>query len=579
MVTKSLYVAGLLFALPGPALAHHEAEGLPVQILVDLHDHTTDEDERIIERKLGGVDLRLNSIHAAEERFFIADVAAEELPGMIALLRDDPRVEHVEENYWYQALGKPNDPRYGEQWSFHMIGADRAWDLASGKGVTVAVIDTGVAYVAHKGFSPVEDLADIRFVKAYDFVSDTEIAYDDFGHGTHVAGTIAQATNNGVGVAGLAHQAAIMPLKVLNSRGFGSAADIADAIRYAADEGAQVMNLSLGGNARSLVMESAVRYARKKGVIVVCAAGNDGRGVVSFPAAYEGAFAVSSVGPDRRRAFYSNWGKEIALAAPGGSNRVGGVAEGMVLQNTINRERPGQPDFYAAFQGTSMAAPHVAGVAALVISAGVTDADEVERILRATAHRPSFATSESEYGAGIVDAHAAVSAARRKTHGGAHLLAGLSLLGVFLLAGRRRALGAAATLGTGGAILAAVLGAVFGSSGFFFLESVGLGGVFTSPPAAWDLEALGAVWYRSALWASALPMLGAVIVFLGFRRWAGFLLGLTLGWAAHLSVAAVLMPADVWLIPGAAGLLDRVWLLANALLLVGLALLLTRRAR
>lgn len=576
---KHSYLVGLCLAVPSLALAHHEAEDLPVQILVDLHDDTTDEDERIIESKLGGLDLRLNSIHAQDERFFIADVDASELPGMVELLKDDPRVEHVEENYWYQALGKPNDPRYGEQWSFHMIEADKAWDLASGKGVTVAVIDTGVAYVAHKGYRPVEDLANIRFVKAYDFVSDTEIAFDDFGHGTHVAGTIAQATNNGVGVAGLAHRAAIMPLKVLNSRGFGSAADIADAIRYAADEGAQVMNLSLGGGARSLVMESAVRYARKKGVIVVCAAGNDGRGVVSFPAAYEGAFAVSSVGPDKRRAFYSNWGKEIAVAAPGGSNRVGGLAEGMVLQNTINRERPGQADFYAAFQGTSMAAPHVAGVAALVISAGVTDADQVERILRSTAEKPSLGASEQEYGAGIVNAYAAVSAAKGRTHGAPHLWAGLSLLAAFLWRGRRRALGTRATLSGAGAILGAAFGVLLGSSGLFFLEPLGLGGIFSAPPAVWDLHTLGAGWYRSALWASALPMFGAAIVFLGAKRGAGFLLGLTLGWAAHLAVTALLMPSNVQLIPGVAGLLDRAWLLANAALLLVLGVLLARRPR
>ncbi len=576
---KHLCLLGLAVVFPSLALADHEPDELPLQILVDLHDDTTDEDERAVESKLGGLDLRLNSIHAREERFFIAEVERGELAEMIELLRSDPRVEHAEENYTYQALKTPNDPRWKEQWSFHMIGAEKAWDHASGKGVTVAVIDTGVAYVAHRQWKPVEDLANIDFVKAYDFVSDTEIAFDDFGHGTHVAGTIAQATNNGLGVAGLAHKAAIMPLKVLNSRGFGSAADIADAIRYAADEGAQVMNLSLGGGARSLVMESAVRYARAKGVIVVCAAGNDGRGVVSFPAAYPGSFAVSSVGPDKQRAFYSNWGKEIAIAAPGGSNRVGGLADGMVLQNTINREHPAQADFYAAFQGTSMATPHVAGVAALIISAGVTDADEVESILRSTAQRGAGGASELEFGAGILDAAAAVEAAKQKTHGAPYLMAALALFAGIVLRTRRR-FGLAASIFSGrGGLFLALLGAVMGSSGLFFLEWFGISGVWSAPPAAWDLHALGAGMFRSALWASALPMLAAVVVFLGVRRWSGLLFGLTLGWAAHLAVAAILMPADVLLIPGLAGLLDRVWLLLNAGVLLLLAILLVRRSR
>lgn len=542
---------------------------LPVQlgfdgILVDLKDDTGDADERAVEAMIGA-DLRLNSVHAEGERFFVAPMSADAIPTAIDRLRGDPRVEHAEPNYIYEALMVPDDPRWQEQWSFRMIDAPEAWDHATGKGVTVAVIDTGVAFEDHGRFRIVEDLRGTKFVEGYDFVNDTIHANDDHGHGTHVAGTIAQTTNNAVGVAGLAYEAKIMPLKVLNARGFGTAADIADAIRFAADEGAKVINMSLGGGPRSLVMESAVAYAHKKGLVVVCAAGNTGRGRVEYPAAYDGSFAVSSVGPTKELAFYSSWGKEIAVAAPGGDKSARYGEKGGIVQNTIEPNKVDRVDGYLFYQGTSMAAPHAAGVAALVVSRGVTNNAEVERILKETAEDRGDRGRDDKYGHGILNAGNAVKEAKQAKGGFLHLFAVLAAIGAFLYRQREK-------LPKAKTKVLALLGALVGGSGLAFLDLPFL----STPMPAWDLELLGAGAHFSAVWASVIPMFVASLALLGFRGLRGLLIGLAIGWATYLAIAAFGMPADVQLIPGVASVLDRVWLAINAGALVLLAAILAR---
>ena len=170
----------------------------------------------------------------------------------------------------------PNDPMYPQQWHLDAINSPEAWMHTRGRGAVIAVIDTGVAYkdFEHRGViaKAVPDLAGVEMVSGKSFVANgLPDGLDDHAHGTHVAGTIAQATDNGVGVAGVAHQAAIMPLKVLAANGGGSVADISNAIRYAADNGADVINMSLGGPLPSRVMAKAVEYAHDKGVTVICA--------------------------------------------------------------------------------------------------------------------------------------------------------------------------------------------------------------------------------------------------------------------------------------------------------------------
>ncbi|HIE52219.1 MAG TPA: peptidase S8 [Armatimonadetes bacterium] len=376
-----------------------EMEVYEGEIVVDLVDEATERQIEALEREYG-IDLVFNSVHAHEERLMRAKVGGRFKKGgeLLRGLRRERLVEAADWNYVYRALWVPNDPRYKDQWHMKMIGMEKAWDVARGRGVVVAVIDTGVAFEDYGRFYRARDLRGTKFVKGYDFVNDDEHPNDDHGHGTHVTGTIAQTTNNREGVTGIAFEAAIMPLKVLNRYGFGNLADIADAIRFAADEGAQVINMSLGGPRPSLVLEEACKYAVRKGVTIVCAAGNSGREGVSYPAAYRECVAVSAVGPDGELAPYSSYGKEIEIAAPGGNKLLG--EEAGVLQNTIVPR-----DDYYYYQGTSMASPHVAGVAALLVSLGVRKPEGVRRILRGSAKRKG---DEKRYGAGLLDAAAAV---------------------------------------------------------------------------------------------------------------------------------------------------------------------------
>lgn len=319
----------------------------------------------------------------------------------------------------------PNDPRRAEQWGLSQVHLPQDWKDNAGKGVVVAVIDTGV--------SKTQDMNTTSFVKGYNFIANNEDADDDNGHGTHVAGTIAQSTNNGIGVAGIAYKASIMPLKVLSAEGSGSTAAITQAIHYAADHGAKVINMSLGGGGYNAVMAKAVKYAHDKGLVVVCAAGNSSRGVVSYPAKYPGAIAVAATRKDERVTAYSNWGKEITISAPGGDGDRNKQENG-ILQNTIV---DGKDDYYW-FNGTSMATPHIAGIAALIVGVGITDPDSVKDIMIQTARVPVGMKDKpsdyaAHYGAGLIDASAAVNKAKSytSTHKVSHKLI---WLGVFVLA-------------------------------------------------------------------------------------------------------------------------------------------------
>ncbi len=205
-----------------------------------------------------------------------------------------------------------------------------------------------------------------------------------------------------------------MPLKVLSGDGRGQIPWIANAIRYAADNGAQVINMSLGGPMPSSVLAKAIDYANSKGVTVVCAAGNESRGRVGWPASNNGSVAVAAVDAMGERTWYSNQGKDLDVSAPGGDTRVDKNGDGYpdgVLQNTILLQDPLKND-YMWLQGTSMASPHAAGVAALVVSRGVNNPPEVERILKKTAKHPNNNEWDKEYGAGIIDAEAAAIAAQ-----------------------------------------------------------------------------------------------------------------------------------------------------------------------
>jgi serine protease len=397
-------------------------------IVVDFKDGTTKAEFDAWEADWG-VDLELNSVESADEALTLA-VGVDDVEGTLARIRQNPNVEYAEPLMEVRASFTPNDPKYSEQWNLRMIDMPKAWERNHGKGVVVAVLDTGIAYEDYDEFKQVPDLKGAKFVKGYDFVNDDEHANDDHGHGTHVAGTIAQATNNKEGVAGVAFEATLMPVKVLNHFGGGTTADIADAIRFAADKGANVINMSLGGGGYSQVMASAVEYARKKGVTVVAAAGNGGRARVEFPAAYPGAVAVSAVGPDGVLAPYSSYGKELDIAAPGGDKRRGD--QGGILQNTIDPRNPAQ-SVYASYQGTSMATPHVAAVAAMLYAAGAKGPDEVEKALYAGAKKVADQAWSEQYGHGLLNAEASLASLRGGVSQWPPLYWALALLAFVLL--------------------------------------------------------------------------------------------------------------------------------------------------
>ena len=212
------------------------------EIAVDVRDDASPAEVDALGAQYG-VSLRPNSAWSrTHDKLEIADVDPAREGAVIDAMSRDPRVEHVEPMAIYRETFVPNDPLYAsKQWHLKRVGAEKAWSYTCGQGVTVAVVDTGIACFDKGPFSRGTDLAGTRCEGGWNFVTDTREAYDDQGHGTHVAGTIAQTTDNGVGAAGLAFCASLMPVKVLNKQGFGSVANVAEGIRFAADNGAQIM--------------------------------------------------------------------------------------------------------------------------------------------------------------------------------------------------------------------------------------------------------------------------------------------------------------------------------------------------
>lgn len=271
-------------------------------------------------------------------------------------LEKTPGVEAVDFNYVRELSVYPNDPRFRYQWGFKKPGFQTAWNRVKGFGIKAAVVDSGIA-----GSHP--DLRS-RIAAQRDFVGVTEdgVAEDNVGHGTHVAGTVAAATNNGAGVAGGCPGCKLLVAKVGDD--MLQDGDIAEGITWSADNGARVINLSLGGPQDSTVLRTAVDYAYGKGAVVVAAAGNENTSLPSYPAAYPNVIAVSATNRFDRRAFFSNFGTYVDVAAPG-----------VDIQSTV-------PGGYDTFSGTSMASPHVSALAGLLAAQGLGKVEIRRRILR-----------------------------------------------------------------------------------------------------------------------------------------------------------------------------------------------------
>lgn len=391
----------------------------PVKLIVDFNDNASRVDISETEDALG-VDLVPNSVMFRSTKITTVTVDSNDAPRLIAKIDGDSDIQSVEISQRYKATSDgadfdiPNDPYLTKQaWHFDLINLPQAWRVGTGKGAVVAVLDTGVTGPNGK-YPQVPDLKNTCFVNGYDFSADTEDPYDVYGHGTHVASTIAESTNNALGGVGIAFNACIMPVKVLSDSGSGDTADIAEGIRFAADNGAHVINMSLGGGGYSQVMQDAITYAVEKNVLIFCAAGNTGREIIEYPAGMEGCLAISSVGPDRKLAPYSSYGMDakdergIFVAAPGGNMRDFGN-DGGVWQSTINPENPNEWGMYP-YQGTSMATPMAAGSAALLVSILGPGVDREDVMLYMTSTADDI-DDKTKYGAGILNVGAAAQAA------------------------------------------------------------------------------------------------------------------------------------------------------------------------
>ncbi|MCP4259490.1 MAG: S8 family serine peptidase [Planctomycetes bacterium] len=349
---------------------------------------------------------------------------------MVDIYQANSNVEYAEANYIAYAMKAPNDEFYSRQWNMHNssnggINVESAWSISTGLGAVVAILDTGIAYENYSEKNPdgsntiyqqAPDLASTLFVPGFDFVNNDEHPNDDSvsSHGTHIAGTIAQNTNNGIGTVGVAFDSYLMPVKVLNSLGLGTYADIADGIIWATDNGAHVINLGLGGNEPSTALEEAIAYSYNRGVTLIAAVGNDGIGGVSYPAAYDDyVIAVGATRYDETLAYYSNFGLNLDLVAPGGDLNIDQNGDDFgdgILQQTFKTDGFGAISWgYGFMEGTSMAAAHVSGVAALLISNGnAVSPAEVRQALESTAEDKDIAGWDIRYGWGIVDAFAAL---------------------------------------------------------------------------------------------------------------------------------------------------------------------------
>jgi serine protease len=440
-------VAGVLICAPGaraatPANVNAGSAYVPNEVIVRYKPSATRAVRASAQRSTGAVQPEVFAPYTRVLKIRDGESVAE----TIAELERRPGVLSASPNMIAHASFVPNDPGnaggppggwQGVQWNFSPevgVNAPAAWDRLNavgrpgGLGVKVAVLDTGVAYATRRGYRRSPDLLN-RFLKGYDFVDDDAYPDDQNGHGTHVASTIGETVGNGYGVTGLAYGTRIMPVRVLDKAGTGDSVAISAGIRYAARKGAKIINLSFEFDSsvtRGQIPDilDALRFARRKGVLVVGASGNFSAHAVAYPARATHVLSVGATTEHLCQADYSNSGSSLDIAGPGGgldaevpgdpNCRPGAEPVGRdIYQVTYTSRSVRSFGLPGGFVGTSMAAPHVSATAALIIASGVIGPNptpaQIEARLKATATDLGTPGRDSRYGAGLVNAARAVT--------------------------------------------------------------------------------------------------------------------------------------------------------------------------
>ena len=441
-VVAALIVVGATIALPLQARA---ADYIPGQVVVGYVPKPVASVAQAFATRIGARPTGSTPAPRAQVLRLPGGVSVAQA---VAKLRHEPGVAYAVPNYIGHIAGSwyPDDPGRTHrpegwtamQWNFlpgYGVDAPEAWanltadGRPGGKGVVIAILDTGIAYRDWEQFNEMPDFNRTQFVDPYDFIANNRFPLDREGHGTFVAGIVAASTNNGFGLTGLAYGASIMPVRILDANGEGDAATISRGIRYAVNHGAQVINLSLEFDIGIRPTDipdiiSAIGYAHNRGVVVVAAAGNDGVGQLAYPAADPAAVSVGATTKDRCLADYSNGGSGLDLVAPGGGDDSSAINDPdchpslnlpSIFQMTLlappNWSLFGYP---GGVFGTSMAAPHVAAAAALVIASHVLgrhpSPNQILKRIEQTAQTLGGTKPNAAYGYGLLDAGAATAA-------------------------------------------------------------------------------------------------------------------------------------------------------------------------
>ena len=382
-------------AAPGAA---DQGEVIPGEVVVQLRQGA-----RIDGLRSRGLDVIGERSVAESGLPVVVSTAGRPVGDVVAELRDDPSVAAVEPNYVVElaetvdaAAVAVNDPMTGDQYSLDQMRVRNAWGITTGGSNVIAVLDTGVK-TNHPDFIG-------RLVAGYDFVNNDTNASDDNGHGTWVTGIIVARANDGYGIAGISWSDRVMPIKIMNGSGSGSTADLLDGIRWAADHGADVINMSVGGFPYSQLVQDAVNYAWGKGVVLVGAAGNNRREETYYPASFDNVISVSATQVNDEFSNWSSWGPKVDVSAPGSSVRT----TNCYTCTYADHDSWGTHTFIS---GTSFATPNVAGVVALIRAKfpTYTPAQVVSRLLNTTDDL-GYPGWDNRYGRGRVNAHRAVGA-------------------------------------------------------------------------------------------------------------------------------------------------------------------------